>query len=81
MPRFEALRTLFAHHVDAEENGVFPTVVAALPSSRLDELGLTIEGARPRVWIVTTETNAAVMAMHTPHRGTHGVRLPSLSEN
>jgi hemerythrin superfamily protein len=80
-PRFEALRAIFAHHVDAEENGVFPTVGAALAPSRLDQLGVAIEGSRPRVWIVTTETNAALLAMHTPRDGAHGVRLPSLTEN
>jgi hemerythrin superfamily protein len=80
-PRFEALRTIFAHHVDAEENGVFPDVDAALAASQLEQLGHAIEGSRPRVWIVTTEANASMVAMHAAREGAHGVRLPSLTEN
>jgi hemerythrin superfamily protein len=80
-PRFEALRTLFAHHVDDEENDVFPQVDAALTASVLAELGHAIEAARPRVWIVTPEANASMFPMHAAWEGAHGVRLPSLTEN
>jgi hemerythrin superfamily protein len=80
-PRLEALRTLFRHHVDAEENEFFPRVEAVVPASRLEALGVAVEGARPRVWIVTTENHAAMLSMRAARESGHGVRLPSLTEN
>ena len=78
-PRFEALRTLFAHHVESEETGIFPQVEAHLPARRLETLGAEVEGARPPIWLVTTETQPAPLPVRD--RAMRGVRLPSLTEN
>ena len=78
-PRFEALRTLFSHHVQAEETEIFPRVEATVSASRLESLGAEVEGSRPPIWIVTTETHTAMLP--TRDRVMRGVRLPSLTEN
>jgi hypothetical protein len=53
--RVEALRCLFAQHVDDEEGELFPKVVAEVSASELETLGTEILASRPPVWIVTTE--------------------------
>jgi hemerythrin superfamily protein len=78
-PRFEALRMLFANHVESEEEDIFPRVEALLPARRLEELGTEVEGARPPIWLVTTETQLAPLPVRDRAMG--GIRLPSLTEN
>jgi hypothetical protein len=87
-PRFEALRTLFAHHVQSEEEEIFPRVEAVFSASRLEDLGAAVLGARPPIWIVTTETHAAALRSRGKRgqrdnrdQALRGVRLPSLTEN
>jgi hypothetical protein len=78
-PRFEALRLIFSHHVSTEENEIFPRIEAVVSPSRLEALGAEVQGARPPIWLVTSETQAATFS--TRDRAMHGVRLPSLNEN
>jgi iron-sulfur cluster repair protein YtfE (RIC family) len=78
-PRVEALRTLFVHHVRTEEDEVFPQVEATLPPARLASLASDLEAARPPIWLVTTETHAAMLGK--ADGSMRGVRLPSLREN
>ncbi len=75
-PRFEALQLLFAHHVQAEENELFPRVEAILAAAKLESLGTEVIGSRPPVWVVTTEGHALIRSK----RGgsTPGVRLPAV---
>jgi hypothetical protein len=84
-PRFEALRTLFAHHVQSEEEEIFPRVEAVFSPSRLEDLGAAVLGARPPIWIVTTEAHAAALRSGGRRdrraQAMRGVRLPSLTEN
>lgn len=47
-PQSEALRLLFAHHVQAEETALFPRVEAALADSQLETLGADVLGSRPQ---------------------------------
>jgi hemerythrin superfamily protein len=75
-PRSEALRLLFAHHVEAEEaeeTGVFPRVEAALADSQLETLGADVLGSRPPIWAVTTEGHALLRSSKA-----RGVRLPAV---
>jgi hemerythrin superfamily protein len=74
-PRSEALRLLFAHHVEAEETAVFPRVEAALDDSQLETLGADVLGSRPPIWVVTTEAHAFI---HSNNPSVRGVRLPAL---
>ena len=74
-PRSEALRLLFAHHVEAEESGVFPRVEAALDDSQLETLGADVLGSRPPIWVVTTEAHAFI---HSNGPAVRSVRLPAL---
>jgi hemerythrin superfamily protein len=75
-PRFEALRLLFAHHVQAEETELFPRVQAALGPSQLDTLGAEVLDSRPPIWLVTTESHALLRSDNP--RAVRGVRLPSV---
>jgi hemerythrin superfamily protein len=77
-PRFEALRLLFTHHVQEEESELFPRVEAAIEAPQLDALGTEVMGARPPIWVVTTETHALVQSSDAALRG---VQLPSLNQN
>jgi Hemerythrin HHE cation binding domain len=72
-PRSEALRLLFAHHVEAEETAVFPRVEAALADSQLETLGADVLGSRPPIWAVTTEGHAFIRSGKA-----RGVRLPAV---
>ena len=76
---YEALRLLFAHHVETEETEMFPRVEALLPASELRALGVMVQGSRPPVWVVTTEAHAAIVSQ--TDRSMRGVSLPSLREN
>jgi hemerythrin superfamily protein len=75
-PRFEALRLLFEHHVQAEETELFPRVESALTEAQLERLGAEVLGARPPIWVVTTEGHALVRSNKSG--GVCGVRLPSV---
>ena len=77
-PRFEALRLLFSHHVQEEESELFPRVAAVLAAPQLDALGAEVVGARPPIWVVTTETHAL---LHSGNATLRGVQLPSLHQN
>jgi hemerythrin superfamily protein len=74
-PRSEALRLLFAHHVEAEETAVFPRVEAAFDDAQLETLGADVQGSRPPIWVVTTEAHAFI---HSNSPAGRGVRLPAL---
>ena len=73
-PRCEALRLLFAHHVEAEERALFPRVEAALADSQLETLGADVLGSRPPIWIVTTEARALIHSS----KAMRGLRLPAV---
>jgi hypothetical protein len=73
-PRSEALRLLFAHHVEVEETVLFPQVDGALPDSQLETLGAHVLGSRPPIWLVTTESRALFQS----NRPVRGVRLPAV---
>jgi Hemerythrin HHE cation binding domain len=73
-PRCEALRLLFAHHVEAEETAVFPRVEAALGDSQLETLGADVLGSRPPIWVVTTEGRALIHSS----KSLRSVRLPAV---
>ena len=73
-PRSEALRLLFAHHVQAEETALFPRVEAALADSQLETLGANVLGSRPPIWVVTTEAHALIRSGKTRR----GVQLPAV---
>jgi hypothetical protein len=73
-PRSEALRLLFAHHVEVEETVLFPQVEGALPDSQLETLGAHVVGSRPPIWLVTTESRALLQS----NRPVRGVRLPAV---
>jgi hemerythrin superfamily protein len=73
-PRLEALRLIFAHHVQAEETALFPRVEAAVADSQLETLGADVLGSRPPVWVVTTEGRGLIHSKH-PLRG---VQLPDV---
>jgi hypothetical protein len=73
-PRSEALRLLFAHHVEVEETVLFPQVDGALPDSQLETLGAAVLGSRPPIWLVTTESRALFQSS----RPVRGVRLPAV---
>ncbi len=74
-PRSEALRLLFAHHVEVEETGIFPRVEAALDDSQLETLGADVLGSRPPIWVVTTEAHALI---HSSGPAVRSVRLPAV---
>jgi hemerythrin superfamily protein len=74
-PRSEALRLLFAHHVEVEETAVFPRVEEALADSQLETLGADVLGSRPPIWVVTTEAHALIRSDNPAVRG---VRLPAV---
>lgn len=74
-PRSEALRLLFAHHVQTEEKGLFPRVEAALGDSQLETLGAEVLGSRPPIWVVTTEGRGLLRSGSASVRG---VQLPSV---
>jgi hypothetical protein len=74
-PRIEALRLLFGHHAQAEENDLFPQVDAALTEPQLEALGAEVLGSRPPVWAVTTEGHALI---RWNSEATHSVRLPAI---
>jgi len=73
-PRLQALRSLFAHHVEAEETALFPRVEAALADSQLETLGADVLGSRPPIWVVTGEGSALIR----PSKAVWGFRLPSV---
>jgi Hemerythrin HHE cation binding domain len=73
-PRSEALRLLFAHHVQAEETGLFPRIEAALADGQLETLGADVLGSRPPIWVVTTEGHALMRSSKVGR----GVQLPSV---
>jgi iron-sulfur cluster repair protein YtfE (RIC family) len=73
-PRSEALRLLFAHHVEVEETVLFPQVEEALADSQLETLGGDVLGSRPPIWLVTTEGRALIRSS----RPVRGVRLPAV---
>lgn len=73
-PRSEALRLLFAHHVEAEEKTLFPRVEAELADSHLETLGADVLGSRPPIWVVTTEARALIHSS----KAVRGVRLPAV---
>lgn len=73
-PRSEALRLLFAHHVEVEESALFPQVEAALGDSQLETLGADVLGSRPPIWLVTTEGRAHIRSS----RPVRGVSLPAV---
>jgi hemerythrin superfamily protein len=75
-PRFEALRLLFGHHVQAEETELFPRMQAALGPAQLERLGVEVLDSRPPIWLVTTE-NHALLGSENPG-AVRGVRLPSV---
>jgi hemerythrin superfamily protein len=81
-PRFEALRLLFARHVQAEERELFPRVEAALVASQLESLGAEVLGSRPPIWLVTTEAHAALRSSWGEGLGgeelRRGVQLPAV---
>jgi Hemerythrin HHE cation binding domain len=74
-PRSEALRLLFARHVEVEETGIFPRVEAALDDSQLEALGADVLGSRPPIWVVTTEAHALIESNGPAVRS---VRLPAV---
>jgi hypothetical protein len=74
-PRFEALRLLFAHHAQAEENDLFPRLDAALAAPQLEALGAEVLASRPPVWAVTAEGHALIRWNSATMRG---VRLPAI---
>jgi hypothetical protein len=73
-PRCEALRLLFAQHVEAEETALFPRVEAALAESQLETLGADVLESRPPIWVVTTEARALIHSS----KAVRGVRLPAV---
>jgi hypothetical protein len=73
-PRAEALRLLFAHHVEVEEIALFPRVEEALGDSQLETLGADVLGSRPPIWLVTTEGRAHIRSS----RPVRGVSLPAV---
>ncbi len=73
-PRSEALRLLFAQHVDVEETVLFPQVEEAFVDSQLETLGADVLGSRPPIWLVTTESRALIHSS----RPVRGVRLPAV---
>jgi hypothetical protein len=73
-PRSEALRLLFAHHVEAEETSIFPRVEAEVADSHLETLGADVLGSRPPIWVVTTEGRALIHSS----KAVRGVRLPAV---
>jgi len=73
-PRCEALRLLFAQHVEAEETALFPRVEAALADSQLETLGADVLESRPPIWVVTTEARAFIPSS----KAVRGVRLPAV---
>ncbi len=73
-PRFDALRLLFEHHVENEENDLFPRVQAALREDELEALGAGILASRPPVWMVTTEAHAR---LRSEPPSPQSVRLPA----
>jgi hypothetical protein len=73
-PRSEALRLLFAHHVEAEETSIFPRVEAEVADSQLETLGTDVLGSRPPIWVVTTEGRALIHSS----KAVRGVRLPAV---
>ncbi len=73
-PRSEALRLLFAHHVEAEETTIFPRVEAEVADSQLETLGADVLGSRPPIWVVTTEGRALIHSS----KAVRGVRLPAV---
>ena len=72
-PRSEALRLLFAHHVEVEETVLFPRVEEALGDSQLETLGADVLGSRPPIWLVTTEGRAHIRSSR-PVRGREPAR-------